>query len=105
MKTAMMIDGRPFITSISSCDGRALRRPAYSERKSAISTPNGIAIRVAKPTITPVPTRFGPTPLGAGWVMNSRLIALAPWLITAQTTITRTATAGAAATARPRRRG
>ena len=47
MKTAMMIDGRPFITSIRSCTGRVPRRPAYSLRKSAISTPIGIASKRA----------------------------------------------------------
>ena len=57
MKTATMIDGRPFITSRTSWTGRVQRRPAYSLRKSAINTPIGIASRVAMATISAVPTR------------------------------------------------
>ena len=79
-----------------------VRRPAYSERKSAIRIPIGAAIRIATPTITAVPTRLGATPSGAGLVMKFQLIAEEPWATTPPMTMKSTATAAiAAATASP----
>ena len=54
------------------------------------------------PTMIAGPDQVGPIPVGSPLVMKSQLIALTPWLTTAQMTITSTATAAtAAAIARP----